>query len=209
MIAPQARASVASWAPDNRQVVFNDPLTLAVSIYDIPTQQLRPTGIVGLHPIFSRDGQRILTGGNGKIRSWSIGTGTPEILASTRALSLDLDARGEYLYYAKDANDGKLYRLHLPSRREEQVLQDLLPGCSSCWAVSQRGLLYLAAPAQSPDRQELRVRKPNGESVLLLPYPEPLWPEGSGPFSLTPDERFLYTVRLSPPSGADLALAHW
>lgn len=112
-----------------------------------------------------------------------------ELLATTRALSLGLDSGGAYLLIAKEFNDGKLYRFHLLSKKKETVLTDLL-----------------AATPESPERQELRLKTPNGESKLVLPYPEPLWPEGSGPFRLTPDERDLYTVRLSSPSGADLAL---
>ncbi len=207
VIVPNARASVASWSPDNQSLVFNDPLNLDVYTYSIASRQLTKTGIVGLHPIYSKDAQSLFTGGNGKLQRWPLSGGAPELLATTRALSLGLDSSGDYLYFAKEFNDGKLYRLHLPTKKEETVLTDLLPACSSCWALSKRGVIYLAATPQSPDHQELRLKTPNGESRLLLPYPEPLWPEGSGPFSLTPDERFLYTVRLSPPSGADLALA--
>lgn len=207
VIVPNVRASVASWSPDNQTLVFNDPLTLEVYLYNIASQQLTKTPILGLHPIFSLDGRSLYTGGNGKLQRWPLAGGTPDLLAVTRALSLGLDAAGEYLYFAKEFNDGKLYRLLLATRKEEAILSDLLPACSSCWALSRRGLIYLAATQESPDRQELRLRTPSGESKLLLPYPEPLWPEGSGPFSLTPDERYLYTVRLSPPSGADLALA--
>jgi dipeptidyl aminopeptidase/acylaminoacyl peptidase len=207
VIVPQARASVASWAPDNQSLVFNDPLNLDVYTYNIASRQLTKTGIAGLHPIYSKDAQSLITGGNGKLQRWPLSGGAPELLATTRALSLGLDASGDYLYFAKEFNDGKLYRLHLTTKKEETVLTDLLPACSSCWALSKRGVIYLAATPQSPDRQELRLKTPNGDSKLLLPYPEPLWPEGSGPFSLTPDERYLYTVRLSPPSGADLALA--
>lgn len=207
VIVPNARASVASWSPDNLNLVFNDPLNLDVYTYNIASRQLTKTGIVGLHPIYSKDAQSIFTGGNGKLQRWPLTGGAPELLATTRALSLGLDASGDYLYFAKEFNDGKLYRLHLPTKQEQTVLIDLLPACSSCWALSKRGVIYLAATPQSPDHQELRLKTPSGESKLLLPYPEPLWPEGSGPFSLTPDERYLYTVRLSPPSGADLALA--
>jgi Tol biopolymer transport system component/DNA-binding winged helix-turn-helix (wHTH) protein len=207
VIAPNARASVASWSPDNESLVFNDPLTLDVYTYNIASQQLTKTAINGLHPVYSRDGLSVFTGGNGKVQRWPLRGGETELLATTRALSLGLDRSGEYLYFAKEFNDGKLYRLNLASKLEETVLTDLLPACSSCWALSKRGVVYLAATPQAPDRQELRLRLPGGESKLLLPYPEALWPEGSGPFSLSPDERYLYTVRLSPPSGADLVLA--
>jgi hypothetical protein len=35
----------------------------------------------------------------------------------------------------------------------------------------------------------------------ILRYPEPLWPLGSGPFSLAPNQRFLLCVRMDPSDG--------
>jgi hypothetical protein len=45
----------------------------------------------------------------------------------------------------------------------------------------------------------------SGVRRVVVPYPEPLWPQGSGPFSLSPDGRFLLTVRVDP-SNSDVML---
>ncbi len=202
------RASVGHWSEDGARIVFNDPLTLEVSVLKLGTGQIEKLPMQGLHPVFAPGGEAVLTGGRGKILRWPLGGGEAELLLATRALSLAVDPRGEYLYFAKELNDGQLYRLQLATKRAEPVLSGLVPGCTSCWAVGRNGVYYLANASASLERQELRYRNfKSGASTLVLPYPEPLWPEGSGPFSLSADERFLYTVRLDPDTNADLVLA--
>jgi hypothetical protein len=56
---------------------------------------------------------------------------------------------------------------------------------------------YLGADRESYDRQVLyRHDLKTGKAKAILPYPEPLWPYGSGPFSISADGTKLLCVRV-------------
>ncbi|MEN6536444.1 MAG: hypothetical protein ABFD89_22500, partial [Bryobacteraceae bacterium] len=63
------------------------------------------------------------------------------------------------------------------------------------------GIYYVGSGPQSAAEQviyyyDLRSRK----TREVTPYPEPFPPLGSGPFSLSPDRRYLLCVRVDPSS---------
>jgi hypothetical protein len=91
-----------------------------------------------------------------------------------------------------------LWRIALAGGQRERVLDSIVPGCTSCWSIAAGGIYYLGADKQSFDRQILFFHDFNGPERVVTPYPEPLWPQGSGPFSLSPDGRCLLSVRVDP-----------
>ena len=73
--------------------------------------------------------------------------------------------------------------------------------------LTPAGIYYLGSDKASFDAQAIyfhRFNAPPGEADrLIIKYPEPLAPVGSGPFSLAPDLRHLLCVRMNP-SNSDI-----
>ncbi len=108
---------------------------------------------------------------------------------------------GGAVFFVKESLDSSIWRGDLDQGTVEKALEGLVPGCTSCWALARGGIYYLGTGAESLDKQALYYydfsRK---RSTQIAPYPEPIWPLGSGPFSLSPDGRKLLCVRLDSPS---------
>lgn len=161
-------------------------------------------GAKGIHPVFSPDGRWIYAGRDESIVRYPSEGGPAEEIAKTRGISLGVSPEGENIYFVEDRAASQLWRLRVSSGRMDTVLDGLVPYCSSCWAAGAKGIYYLGADAASPDRQVLRFHNlESREETTLLEYPETLNPIGSGPFSLSPDGRYLLCVRVGD-SSADV-----
>ena len=197
------RPSVGKWRPDGNAVVFNNPQTFEIYIAEEGEGKwtVRSLGARGVHPVFSRDGQWIYAGGSSLTRIPAAG-GTADKIADVRAEALAASFDGKHLYFAREPNDTSLWRIALGSSEPERVLDRMVPGCTSCWALARDGVYYLGMHPASFDRQRIFFH-PGDKSVVS--FPEPLWPRGSGPFSLSPDGRYLLVVRVDP-SNSDAML---
>jgi len=200
------RPSVARWAPDGRQLVFNDAGTTDLFIADDRqgSWNVRPFGARGVHPVFSPDGRFVYAAGSGAILRFPASGGPAETVVPIRGLSLGVSPDGRYIYFVREPADTTLSRLEIQTGQMERVLDTLVPYCTSCWALSNEGIYYLGVRLKSPSQQsiyylDLKTRA----SRLIADYPEPILPIGIGPFSLSPDMKSLLTVRLDP-SNADL-----
>lgn len=200
---PRVSPSVGRWAPDSRRIVFNDPRTGQIFETDREAASVRSLGYQGIHPVYAPDGQALFVGGPSELRRITLSTGQSQTIARTSGVSLAVSPDGGYLYFVRDSKEGGLWRVELSSGRIEKVLDGLVPGCTSCWALVQGGVYYLGgAAAQTLSYYDHQTR----QGRIVMPYPEFLWPLGSGPFSLSPDGRGLLTVRVDPSPG-DLLMA--
>lgn len=197
--------SVGRWAPDGKSLVFNNPRTF--DIFLATEQQggwrIRKLAAQGVHPVISSDGKWIYAGGSQLIRI-PVEDGPAQLIRSLRAESLALSPDGRFLYFVREANGTEIWRLELKDGAPvERVVDRLLPSCSSCWAVGRDGLYYLAAKPETLDRQAIYFHpfSSSEKDRLVAEYPEPIWPHGSGPFSLSPSEDSLLVVRVAVSSG--------
>jgi Tol biopolymer transport system component/DNA-binding winged helix-turn-helix (wHTH) protein len=198
--------SVGRWSPDGAAIVFNNSRTrdIFVAHEDAGAWRVRPTGARGVHPVFSRDGAWIYAGGDTHIVRMPVSGGPATEVAKTPGISLGVSADGQSLYFMREPNETSLWRLSLASGQIAKLLDGLVPGCSSCWASTAEGIYYLGASGVSFDAQMLCYHDlKTGRSREILPYPEPLTPLGSGPFSISPDGRRLLCVRTHP-AGTDV-----
>ncbi|HYI94451.1 MAG TPA: winged helix-turn-helix domain-containing protein [Bryobacteraceae bacterium] len=203
------RPSVGRWSPDGSSIVFNSPQTGEVYIATKSTDNtwsVRNIRVQGIHPVFSPDGGSIYAGGPSAIVRFDVRGGSVEQIVQTKGEALALSRDGRYLYFVREPNDTALWRVELGKSTPTRVLDGLVPGCTSCWALVENGVYFLGSDKQSFDRQMLFFHdlRTNRDRVVA-PYPEPLWPLGSGPFSISPDAQTLLSVRVEP-SNSDAML---
>jgi hypothetical protein len=194
---------VGRWRPDGKAIVFNNPQTFEMYVAEESgtTWTVRSLSARGIHPVYSADGLWIYAGGSTLIRI-PVRGGAAETVLNSRAEALAVSTDGKFIYFVREPNDTSLWRLAAGSTSPERVLSGIVPGCSSCWAVALSGVFYLGTDASSFDRQAVFFH-PSNQRVAT--FPEPLWPQGSGPFSLSPDGRYLLVVRVDP-SNSDAML---
>lgn len=202
--------SVGHWSPDSRQIVFNNSRTgelYLTTLEDNGNWKARPLGVNGVHPVFSPDGRWIYAGTTKQIFKLPVSGGAPTEIASTGGFSLGLSQDGKLLYFMREVNDTVLWQVHTETGELSQALDGLLPACTSCWALTPEGIYYLGSDKTSFDTQAIYFHRfaasPGERDRLIMRYPEPLAPVGSGPFSLSPDLKQLLCVRLNP-SNSDL-----
>jgi Tol biopolymer transport system component len=204
------RPSVGRWSPDGSSIVFNSPQTgeVYVATAEKPGKpwSIRKTGIQGVHPVFSLDGRSIYAGGPSAIVRIDVLGGTAERIVQTKSEALALAPDGKYLYFVREPTDTAIWRVDLANASITKVLDGLLPGCTSCWALVSDGIHFLGSDKQSFDKQILFFHDfRTSKDRVITTYPEPLWPQGSGPFSISPDAKRLLCVRVEP-SNSDVML---
>ena len=204
----QAMPSVPRWAPDSHSVVFNIGNRDMMVATDRSGQwKVGSFGAQGTHPVYSPDGKWIYAGGDNSILRYPAEGGAAVTVVPVRGLSIDVSPDGGSLYFARQTADTRLWSFNLANKQMKQVLDGLVPYCSSCWVPTAEGVYYLGTRAGAVNQQAMFFHDfKSSRDSLVVPYPEPIMPIGIGPFSLSPDHRYLLTVR-SDPSTTDLLFA--
>jgi Tol biopolymer transport system component/DNA-binding winged helix-turn-helix (wHTH) protein len=196
------RPSVARWSPDGRAFVFNDARTREIFVARLGadgTWAVRPNGSKGVHPVYSPDGRWIYVGADDAILRIPADGGPSSPVTNIRGISLGISADGKQIYFVREPSGTDLWRVETATGRIEKVLQGLVPYCSSCWALAAGGIYYLGPKEGSLDKQAIYYHNfAAGTDKDLLDYPETVPAIGSGPFSLSPDGRYLLCVRVHP-----------
>jgi Tol biopolymer transport system component/DNA-binding winged helix-turn-helix (wHTH) protein len=203
--------SVPRWAPDGRSVVFNvSPREIMVASERDGKWGVRALNAQGAHPVYSPDGRWIYAGAADAIVRYPAEGGAPTTIASVRGMSFGVSPDGGSLYFVRAPGDTRLWRYELASAKLTQVLDGLVPYCGSCWAAAPDGIYFLGAQADSRSQQALFFHDfGSSRNRIVAPYPEPVSPFGAGPFSLSPDRRYLLTVRLDPSTTDLLRVEHF
>jgi Tol biopolymer transport system component/DNA-binding winged helix-turn-helix (wHTH) protein len=200
--------SVGHWSPDGRQIAFNNARTgeLCVASYNATDRRwsVRRTGITGIHPVFSPDGEWLYAGTSQSLVRIAVNNGQVSTLASVSGFSLGLSADGRRLYFVRELNETSLWQVRTETGEVSKAVDGLIPGCTSCWALTGQGVYYLGGASHSFDAQAIYYYDfTTRQKREIIKYPEPLAPLGSGPFSLSPNQQYLLCVRIDP-SGSDI-----
>jgi Tol biopolymer transport system component/DNA-binding winged helix-turn-helix (wHTH) protein len=201
------RPSVGRWSTDGQSIVFNDSREGDIYIAQRNSSgnwKTRAVGAKGTHPIFSKDGKWIYAGRLDRILRIPAAGGPATTLSITKGLSFGPSPDGESIYFVRELTGTTLWKLSTGSGAVSRVMDGLVPYCSSCWAVSTKGVYYLGSTRASVNGQAIYFHDfATASDKLIAEYPEPLLPLGSGPFSLSPDGHYLLCVRVDP-SNADV-----
>ncbi|WP_321474247.1 winged helix-turn-helix domain-containing protein [uncultured Paludibaculum sp.] len=203
------RPSVARWSPDGKSLVFNNSKTkdLYVARQEGGVWRAEPFGEIGVHPVYSPDGQWIYAGLDDSVVKFPSTGGRGQTVLQTRGLSLDIAPDGKALYFVREPTDTQLWTGDVQTGKVDRVLEGLVPYCTSCWAVGTNGVYYLGVRTTNSSLQSIYYLDFKTHATrLIADYPEPILPIGIGPFSLSLDGRSLLTVRLDP-SNSDVLRA--
>ncbi|HMF79727.1 MAG TPA: winged helix-turn-helix domain-containing protein [Bryobacteraceae bacterium] len=195
------RPSVGRWAPDGQAVIFNDSRDRDMYLAQRERNgewSVRPLGQKGTHPVILPDGTTVIAGIPGGISQFQLRfTLTPgNQLAATQGLSFGTAFDDHSVLFVREAADTNLLHLDTTTHRTTKFLTGLIPYCSSCWAVSKLGVYYLGSKPGSITGQAIYFHdRKSGAENEVCDFPERLAPLGGGPFSLSPDGRYLLCVR--------------
>ncbi len=202
--------SVGHWSPDGKQIVFHNSKSgeIYLAREAVPGRwEARALGVNGVHPIFSADGAWIYAGTTKHIFKLPVTGGMPSEVVNTGGFSLGLSQDGKLLYFMREVNDTVLWQARTDTGELSRAVDGILPTCTSCWALTPTGIYYLGSDKTSFDAQAIYFHRfnaaPGETDRLIIKYPEPLAPVGSGPFSLSPDLKHLLCVRMNP-SNSDI-----
>lgn len=202
--------SVGHWSPDGQQIVFHNSKTGEIYLTREAAPghwETRALGVQGVHPLFAPDGAWIYGGTTKHIFRVPVTGGAPTVVVNTGGFSLGLSPDGQRLYFMREVNDTVLWQARTDTGELSRAVDGILPGCTSCWALTPEGIYYLGSDKTSFDAQAIYFHRFNAQpgeaDRLFIKYPEPLAPVGSGPFSLAPDLRHLLCVRMNP-SNSDI-----
>jgi len=202
------RPSVGRWSADGQRIVFNNPRSGEMYLAERMSGEwkVRGLGVNGIHPVFAPDGKWIYAGQGNEILRFPVEGGAGVAVVNTKGLSMDVSRDGRFLFFFREPTDTVLWKASVAAGEVSKVVEGVVPGCTSCWAVNEDGVYFLGAERHSFDSQNLYFHEfRSGKTREVTAYPEPLWPLGSGPFSLSPDGKSLLCVRVDP-SESDVQL---
>ncbi len=202
------RPVVGQWSPDGRKIIFHDLATLA--IYQISAAGGVPERLAGAgtggHPIYNSDGSGFFYARGPELRFRKFGDRSDLLLSLSKdgATRKVVSRDGRFLYFSANYESPCIYRLDIATGKTTRIVDDLLIGYWGAWTAGSTGLYYLASDPVRPTRAVIRFRDfATGRTRILAPFEGLLPPLGTSLWSLTPDERSLYVVRLDG-SEADL-----
>jgi Tol biopolymer transport system component len=196
--------SVGHWSPDGRQIAFNNARTgeLCLATLTAELWSVKRTGVTGIHPVFSPDGQWLYAGTTTSLVRIAVKDLAVSELVKTGGFSLGLSPDGKWLYFMRELNETSLWQASAATGELSKAIDGLIPGCTSCWALTGQGVYYLGGDDRSFDAQSIYFHDfTTRRKREVIKYPEPLAPLGSGPFSLSRDQRYLLCVRIDPSNG--------
>lgn len=189
------------WSPDSRKLAFNDALTQRLLVVDAAggtPQVLGGPDVMGGHPMFDAEGRSVYYNNQNSI--FQVFMGEPEatrILATTGVHQKILSSDGRSLYFTCRRTDSTIWRLDLTTRTTQKLVDGLLPGYWGAWTPSRKGIYLLAESTQPTGGAAVRFHPfQGGSEVEVSRFPGQLPPIGTSSWSLSPDERYLYCVRV-------------
>jgi len=189
---------VGRWSHDGTAIAFHSTVTQQILIATrVPkgSWAVREIGAHGQNPVFSLDDRALYAGQDNSIVRIPVAGGPADELIRVPAFSLVLSGDGRFLYYVSAQGGTSIWRLDVSTRRQEKVLDALVPYCSNCWALASDGIYYLGLNEKAGHQSIYFHPWKSGPDREVVPYPEALEPFGNGAFSLTTSGRSLLCVR--------------
>ena len=202
------RPVAGRWSPDSRMLVFNDAADQR--IFAVSATGGSPFGLAGTgsHPVFSADGQSVYFN-HGGISQVPLNAKEPKALLPSHPVHQKfLSSDGRWLYFSGGRTDTVIWKYNFGTQVVSKVLDGLIPGYWGAWALSVKGIYYLATDPEPLGGAAIFLQPGDGKArKRIAHFPGPLPPIGTSMWSLTPDDRYLYCVRVDL-SHSDLTIVN-
>ena len=197
------------WSPDGRRIVFGTVTGGAIYVVSagggIP--QRVPVAAAGSHPMYLPGGEGLLDSIDGL---WRVDPATGarsriDKMTWPNPHGMQASRDGEWVYFVAGRTGDAIWRGSLLTGMAEHVMDGVLRGNWGCWALGRNAIYYLGRQNLQSPPSILRFDLQTGRKQTVAPWPGPLPPIGTSLWSLTPDEGFLYVVRVDR-SNSDVTL---
>jgi Tol biopolymer transport system component/DNA-binding winged helix-turn-helix (wHTH) protein len=200
------RPFAGQWSPDGRKIIFHEVATFAIYVINaaggVPEMVAKPG--TGGHPAYSVDGSGFFYSRDRELYFRKFADQKDLLLNEERSLRKIPSRDGRFLYFSGNFATSCVFRFEIATRKTIRIVDDMLMGYWGAWTPGPAGLYYLAADPDRPTRAVIRYRDfATGRTKILTRFEGSLPPLGTSLWSLTPDGRYLYVVRLDGPE-ADL-----
>lgn len=189
------------WSPDSTKVVFNDAVTLRLYMVDAsggPAQVIGGSNITGAHPMFDASGKGLFY--NRENTMWRVALDADSAIKFFDSPGMHqkiLSHDGRSVYFTRRRTDATIWRYDFESKTSTVAVDGLLNGYWGAWVTGRRGIFYLGDSAQPTGGAAVRFHPFSGGSDReIARFPGQLPPIGTSSWSLSPDERYLYCVRV-------------
>jgi Tol biopolymer transport system component/DNA-binding winged helix-turn-helix (wHTH) protein len=199
--------SVYCWERNGRGFIFSPQFDSGLFEASVsPSNKLRRVTDLPLnHPSCSVDGKSVFAISSNFVYRVSIPDGAVEKITDDGGAPIVQSTDGRYLYFAHGRMDSSISRLDLLTRKQTVVVDSLAQGYSESWALMAKGIIFLKMDSDGPTIAFHEFA--TGRESVVTKFKGSLPPVGLSQFSISPDERTLFVVRVNPVS-ADIQSAY-
>lgn len=185
-----------SWTPDGKSLIFSPEHVhglYEISVHGGPVRQISS---IYTDPYSAIDGKSLFVRAHLFIYRIPRLGGSAQEVTEQGGTPIAPSQDGRFIYFSQGRMSTTIARLDLQTGHQDELTSSLLPGYSDAWALSSRGIFFLAEEHNQPAIRFFDFATGKNEHIADFPGNLPQL-EMSG-FGISPDGRHLWVARPDP-----------